>query len=180
MASIARLLLFCFILQSPVFAVDTIQLQLDSLQTAFFNTEDIELTYGPQQSRRPGISLLVNKIHSPYFEKSFNAELTCSEAIYNIQTFQCTNGALYISYPEREVIAASFVFNINFPDYSGKLTLNADTRWGKVKVDFSAAENHVWRLDFNTEDLQLTRLSYLLESLLNILIHPYWFRWFPW
>ena len=168
MASIARLLLFCFILQSPVFAVDTIQLQLDSLQTAFFNTEDIELTYGPQQSSRPGISLRVNKIHSPYFEKSFNAELTCSEAIYNIQTFQCSNGALYISYPEREVIAASFVFNINFPDYSGNLTLNADTRWGKVKADFSAAENHVWRLNFNTEDLQLTRLSYLLESLLDI------------
>lgn len=168
MASIARLLLFCFILQSPVFAVDTIQLQLDSLQTAFFNTEDIELTYGLQQSSRPGIFLLVNKIHSPYFEKSFNAALTCSEAIYNIQTLQCTNGALNISYPGLEVIVVSLIFNINFRDYSGEMTLNADTRWGKVKADFSATENHVWRLDFNTEDLHLTRLSYLLESLLEI------------
>ncbi len=168
MALIARLAFFWFFLHSPAFAVDTIQLQLDSLQTAFFSTEAIELEYGPQQSGQPGLSLRAHKIHSPYFEHDFNAAFYCIEATYDLRMLGCTNGELHISFPEQEAIVARINFSMDMMNNRGELTVTASTKWGMVNADYSVDKDHVWDLNVSTEGLHLTVLSRLLEAFAEI------------
>lgn len=168
MATIARLLLFYVFLQSPVFAVDEIHLQLGSLQTAFFTTEEIKLAYAPQQSAHPGLSLQVNNIHSPFFDKSFSASFYCADSSYDIQTLDCTNGVLELGDPELGALAVHFNFHIDLLDKSGHLTLLANTKWGNMRLAYKAAKGQDWYLEVSTEALELTFFSPILESLLEV------------
>ncbi len=165
--AIIRGLLFYIILPAQAFAVDEIHLQLDALETAFFTTEKIELTYATPQSARPGLSVRANNIHSPYVDEDFGISLRCVDAGYTLPTIDCSNGILEITYPGLEVTVLRFTFQINIMDSSGDLTLRASTKWGNLNAAYSVNSDRRWQADISTEVADLAFLSPLLTSLVE-------------
>ncbi len=168
MATIARLLLFCVIFPAPVFAIDEIHLQLDTLETAFFSAEDIDFSYAPTQSSHPGLSILLKTVHSPYVDENFRVSVRCEDSSYTLDNIVCVNGEVRIGSPNFSTIAAHFNFNINQLEKSGHLTLSAKSKWGNVSIAGNTDKAQKWQVDVSTEALELAFLSPLLESGLEV------------
>jgi hypothetical protein len=168
MATIARLLLFYVLFQTPVFADEEIHLQLDSLQTEYISTGAIELSYGPQQSTNPGVFLRAQNIRSPYFENQFSASLRCADASYSLSSINCAVGVIEIESPDLETIIAHFNFEINILDKSGELALQTVTKRGKLDALYHAGKDGNWRAEINSEGLALSFLSPLITSLAEV------------
>jgi hypothetical protein len=163
LTAIARLLLLLVIFQSSAFAFEEIHLQLDSIETTFFNTKNIVLSLEPQQSPQPGLSLQISTIHSPYIKQSFDASFDCVDLIYTVERINCGQGVLKLVYAEQEHIEIDFTFWMNILDKSGQLTLATTLENGNVIVDFQLDVDSNWQADIDANGLELAFISTVLE-----------------
>ncbi len=168
MSFIARLVLFFSIFQSSAFAVETIELEIDSFEHAFFISKAIKFSYAGPDSASPGISIRIDDIQSPYIDESFSIVLRCSEAIYSIVRIDCSEGKLSFNLQDQKSIVADFGVQLNLLDKSGHLHLSASTRWGDLDIVYRADANKIWQVNFNARDLHLSIFSSVLESFVRL------------
>lgn len=167
MTVIARLLLFLVVFQSSAFAFEEIQFQLDSFESAFFRSDKIELNFTAADSAVPGLSVHVNNIQSPYFEKRLDAALHCVAAKITLVKITCEKGEIELLYPDQEPLLASTSFAINTLNNSGQLILSATSEWGNLSVVYQANSKGEWQAEVMSEDLELPYLAGILQSILE-------------
>jgi len=162
--SIARLLLFLVVFHGAVSALEEVQLEIESFESQYFNTEEVTLVFDPKSSSQPSISLRVANISSPFFPENFSLFLECIDSDLAGESINCDKGMGRLIFASNEVIEIAFSLDMNLPNKSGELHLSAMTKTGEVKVSFLSDCLNEWQATVVTEKLQIPFLSNFLST----------------
>ena len=163
MTSIARLLLFLVVFHGAVSALEEVQLEIESFESQYFNTEEVTLVFDPKSSSQASISLRVANISSPFFPENFSLFFECIDSDLAGESINCDKGMGRLIFASNEVIEIAFSLDMNLPNKSGELHLSAMTKTGEVKVNFLSDSLNEWQATVVTEKLQIPFLSNFLR-----------------
>jgi hypothetical protein len=162
--SIARLLLFLVVFHGAVSALEEVQLEIESFESQYFNTEEVTLVFDPKSSSQASISLRVANISSPFFPENFSLFFECIDSDLAGESINCDKGMGRLIFASNEVIEIAFSLDMNLPNKSGELHLSAMTKTGEVKVNFLSDSLNEWQATVVTEKLQIPFLSNFLST----------------
>ena len=142
-----------------VHALESIDLQLDSIEKAGVSIQGIALQIRETDNQLPGLSLELDKIKLPGFDKDISAQLSCINSDFQSKPLSCNDGNVVIRVPGVKALAGNFRFKLDLPGMTGEFSLVLDTPWGTLSADYHSGGRQAWQGGVQVKEFDLGALA---------------------